>query len=225
MSKGDYFNIIASVGAVITFIVTYFNKEQNKYIKLIDNYFEKLLVQYVDLYNKDNKINPLDFIKENYSIKDYYIPSYIFYLVKANKKVELHKVLLEDYRKRFPNNANGIFRTIDYLMYTYSLLEVFVFSILCIVPALVIVLVALYSISFVIAGFGEGFKEGILSSISGLIVLGIVIGIVFYVLKYLVKSISKGMKDEYTMKKDEIEELINKKIKNYDETITEYYIT
>ena len=56
-------------------------------------------------------------------------------------------------------------------------------------------------------------------------VLGIVIGIVFYVLKYLVKSISKGMKDEYTMKKDEIEELINKKIKNYDETITEYYIT
>lgn len=224
MSNGDYLNIIAIAGAVIAFLVTYFNKEQNKYIKLIDSYFDKVLVQYVHLYNEDNKINPLDFIKENYSMKDYYIPSYIFYLVKLEKKVELHKVLLEDYRNRFPNNTNCIFKTIDNLLYIYSFLEILVFSILFLVPVLVVILISLNIISVIITNFSKGFKEGILSSVVGVIVIGVVVIIIFFIFKYLSKVISKDMKDEYTMKKNEIEELINKKVKNYNETINEYYI-
>lgn len=224
MENTDYLKIIALIGGVVTFIITYFNKEQNKYIKLVDDYFEKVLVKYVDLYNKDKKINPINFIQENYSMKDYFIPSYIFCLINSNRKVDLHKVLLEDYRERFPNNTNGIFRTIDNLRYTYSLFEVFIFSFLFIIPVLVIISMIISVVSLVITSFGEGFKEGMISSVAALIMIVVIIIVVYHIFKYLAKYIAKGMKDEYTMKTKEIEELIKNKVKSYDETINNYYL-
>lgn len=111
MNLDNYIKIITFVSSIIALLNTFSKLGENT--KLSQDYFEKVLSIYVKEYKNNTNLDSIEFIKRRFNISDYFIPSYIFYLVDKEKSDQLHKVLMIDYRKKFPNKMNGFARGIN----------------------------------------------------------------------------------------------------------------
>ncbi|MBE6061213.1 MAG: hypothetical protein E7215_13740 [Clostridium sulfidigenes] len=233
MENIDYFKLLGIVGAIITFIITFFNKEQSKCGKLEQEYFEKLLVLYVNEYMKNNEVNSIRFIKKKFNRRDYFIPSYIFYLVDKGDKVLLHKVLIEDYREKCPNNANVILKTMDNIFHTMNFIVIFIYYIFIFVVGILFLMtlkelfnIAYYFINDIASGMNisnsniSNLKFYIVAMIIMVIILILIL--ILWFLKFFINNIN----DDYTMIDKKIKGIVEKKKRRYDksEDKCKYYI-
>ncbi|GAA0085286.1 hypothetical protein UT300007_17250 [Clostridium sp. CTA-7] len=228
MGNLDYLKIlgtcIATISAIVAFFISYFNNEQKKYYKLSDEYFEKVLVEYINKYNENKTINTVKYIKRNYQKKDYFIPSYVFYLVENDEKELLHKILVVDYSNKFPNDSNIVKKTIDSVYKHMTLVIIFTY-ILCTLASLIFGIMYLkILLETIYAYYNEGYhmlnKNNIISSIF-MIILSMGLSVVSIKMsKFMINSIQ----DEYTMEKKKIEKIIERKNDIYIKKASKFYI-
>lgn len=224
MEELGTFNTLIIIGGIITFISNYHNKEQEKYNKLIDTYFEKVLVTYIKAYKNSNDLNPVKYIKKRYTMEDYYIPSYVFYLVENNEKEKLHKVLMEDYKENFPNSTNGIWKAMDSIVGIFSICMSLIFVVMSILIGVNMVNVILNYLSYLITNIGKvGISEPLKATLGLIVSIGICI-LLFYVMKYSMNVMVNNGDDTYKFKVKNIKKSINRKIKKYDKRGNDYYI-
>lgn len=225
MENIDYFKVIALIGAIITFIVTYFNQEQKKYLKQINIYFDKLLVPFMCEYKENNEINAVKFINKNYKNEDYFIPPYIMKMVKDNDKESLKKVLLEDYRCNFPNNSNGIWRTMDRIFNVIDLIMVFIMVAMSFVSALLLIsfILNILNLATSILSGAMGKSAFYIETFRNICGIGMMVPFIKF-LRWLIKNTISTTEDEYTMNCKKINKLIKTKVKKYNKNLNkEYY--
>ncbi|TGY43175.1 hypothetical protein [Clostridium perfringens] len=205
MGNIDYFKILTILGAVFTFIIAYFDKEHKKNLDLKEEYFKNILVPYINKYRKNKKINPIKFLKSKDEENIYFIPPYIFYLLDERNKVDLHKVLIEDYKENFPSSKNSIWKTFNRLDKIIDLISVFLLGILFgLISLLIIVLII------------EMFKSTNFNDVLKYIVYIVLFIIGLVILTLLNRNSFKN--DDYSSSKSIIIKRINKKKKDYDKS-------
>lgn len=229
MENLDLISVLTIIGSILTFIITCFNKGQKEYEKLLKDYFDKIVVVYVNKYKKQNNIDPVKFIKKNLKDEEYFIPSYILYLVKNNNKDELHKVIVEDYKEKFPNNKKSFISTFDSISNIIILLSIVSYFILGI-PLIVSIIkggtYVIENIYYRICGDKGAITvgniilgEGMYSIVSVSIEVVMLVGLMF-----LSRFIISSANDDYTLNKEKIKKIINKKVKQYDNKHKKYFI-
>lgn len=230
MENLDLISVLTVIGSILTFIITYFNKGQKEYEKLLKDYFDKIVVVYVNKYKKQSNINPVKFIKKNLKDEDYFIPSYILYLVKNNNKEELHKVIIEDYKEKIPNNKNSFINTFDSISNIISLLGMLIYCIISIqiifsmIFEIISIMEYICSLISVVNGSIKIYNidiKNIIFSVLFVIFELIMLIILMFSMKYLIIT----TKDDYTLSKKKIEKIIEKKIELYDKNHGKYYIS
>ncbi|EPB8150151.1 hypothetical protein H8J79_04110 [Clostridium perfringens] len=205
MGNIDYFKILTILGAVFTFIIAYFDKEHKKNLDLKEEYFKNILVPYINKYRKNKKINPIKFLKSKDEENIYFIPPYIFYLLDERNKVDLHKVLIEDYKENFPSSKNSIWKTFNRLDKIIDLISVFLLGILFgLISLLIIVLII------------EMFKSTNFNDVLKYILYIVLFIIGLVILTLLNRNSFKN--DDYSSSKSIIIKRINKKKKDYDKS-------
>lgn len=228
MNSIDYIKILGIIGSIITFIITIFKTKEVKISDMKNDYFQNLLIKYIALYKDNNNVNPVKFIKKNYKLEDYFIPSYIFYLVDLNEKDLLHKILIVDYRNNFPITSNIIGSTTKnikciltmILMYTYNLV-----TFLSIVVSIYGIIDFVNTIIYNFKGISGSIQIGIFkfSDIEFSIFSVLVYILISIICMYIAKIIFKNIKDDYAIKNKDIEKIVEKKQKEYNDAI-DYYI-
>lgn len=213
MENIDYFKLVGIIGAVITFFITFFNKEQSKYSKLEQEYFEKLLVPYINECMKNNGLNPVRFIKRSFNRKDYFIPSYIFYLVDNDERKLLHKVLVVDYREKYPNNINVILKTMDNIFHTIEFIFIFLYYIY-IVFIFLLSMMTLKELFSMVSDMD--IANGNISNIKSYIgvIISIIVGVLIVV--FFLRELINDINDEYTIVNKKIKNMVKSKVKKYD---------
>lgn len=234
MEKIDYIKIIGIIGSVVAFINTFFSKEQSKNNKLSEDYFEKLLVPYINKYKMNPNLNTVKFIKKNYSMDKYYIPSYIFLLVDNDNKELLHKVLIVDYRNNIPGQVNNINKTINNLSKIGLMIVVYMYYFFSIILSMVI----LYQAINIILDFISRLKaktNGI--NASGYISIGIfefsdawfsiitliISFIMLIIVQYMPRIMLYITTDDYALKNKQIGKVLKRKERDYKKS-SDYYI-
>lgn len=218
----DYFELLkkmAPIGAIGAFLFLYFDKEYNGYKEVKKLYFEKVLVNYIGLYKKNKEINPIKFIKKNYTYKDYYIPPYIMYLMDQKEKIKLHKVLIEDYKTNFPSERNSVINTVFKLFRITDLIYLLLYFGIIFMCFLAI-FIGITSIFLVIFG---GFENLDLFTTIVCLVLGIGGGWIFGKFRYFFKD-RIAEDDEYSTNEEWIKKHIDKKVENYNHNSNKDYL-
>ncbi len=229
MTFEDYIKIFGVISTIVTVIVTLFNKEQKKLEELSQIYFKEILVPYINEYRKNNNLNSIKFIKKRYGNKEYYIPHYILYLMDNNNKDLLHKVLIVDYWKIYPNNENSVSNTINSLTMIFNFLVIFSYIIMGSIFAFFII----QSIKFICSELwiNRGVSITITignSSIPGVLeyIILLISGLLALVYSKFAYSFTlKYTKDEYTININKIDKILKKKEKKFDKSSKEYYIS
>lgn len=103
-----YIKYSAPIIGIISFLITFFNKEHSKYEENKEKYFDDFLVKFYNVYRSNNNINIRKFFNKNYSYVDTYIPGYINYLLEKKEYNKLKKVLVVDYFCYYPSVRNSI---------------------------------------------------------------------------------------------------------------------
>uniref|UniRef100_UPI0022E519E4 hypothetical protein n=1 Tax=Clostridium perfringens TaxID=1502 RepID=UPI0022E519E4 len=130
---------------------------------------------------------------------------YIFYLLDERNKVDLHKVLIEDYKENFPSSKNSIWKTFNRLDKIIDLISVFLLGILFgLISLLIIVLII------------EMFKSTNFNDVLKYILYIVLFIIGLVILTLLNRSSFKN--DDYSSSKSIIIKRINKKKKDYDKS-------
>lgn len=210
--------IVSAILAVITVIISFFNKEQEAYYENKNLYFKNVLLKFYERYKSTANINVVDFIKNNYSHEDNYIPQYIWYLVYENEKEKLVKILLKDYvenRISFESTISKmkskVFRQLAFLEYFFVIIVLFLIF---------------YSIIVIFAS-GTGiqhlyrYNDGVFnfkSMLTDIIGTSVFIGAMFLI-NWCIASA-----DDYTLKKKKIIKKIDDKVKKYDKEKHNYYL-
>lgn len=213
MNLDNYASIIPLIISVIVTINTFSKLEKSN--KLSEDYFEKAISLYVKEYKGNPNINPLDFIKQRFNIKDYFIPNYIFYLVDNGQKEKLHKILMVDYRQKYPNKENNIFNGI------YNISVIFMY-ILAFAYIALITIVSILGITIFISLIKDMVIYQTMDSnnIRDMIIL-ILIFIASIIMIFLFKII---IHDDYVIKNKQIEKVIKRKEKQFEKYNDSYYI-
>lgn len=227
MNLDDCIKIIGLIVPIMVFIGTIFNPEKNKTDKLKENYFEKLLAVYINEYKSNRNLNAVKFINKRYSMNDYFIPSYIFYLEDKNEKELLHKVLIVDYRNNFPQKRNSISNAINSIEWILRIASFYMYDF---IRALYII--AIFTIMFLISIIIFNINGSSVSIAIGAITIPevvfyifaiIIMIIILIVLKYIQEKMINKICDDYTMKEKEIEKILEKREQEYNNS-DGYYI-
>ncbi|HFL3512491.1 TPA: hypothetical protein ACG3PC_003823 [Clostridioides difficile] len=221
--------IYGVVSTIFIALIVYFKAEQKKRELYLDKYFEKLLTPYILEYKKNNTINSVKFIRKRYTIKDYYIPSYIFYLVENNKNEDLKKVLSVDYINNYPNHKNDINKALDkitqvvdfILVLTYTALKIFAFCMILILCFCILI--------FLIDFLKSTLSHNIILKKDKLIIIESFIWLIIMYLYYIFckfarENIADNEYNTYTRKRKCIEKNIIRKKKIYKKVSKKYYI-
>lgn len=212
MSFDNLIKIATLVISVIITVNSFSKLEKNK--KLSDDYFEKVLSVYVKKYKCSANINPLNFVKRRFDISDYFIPSYIFYLVDKGEKEKLHKILIIDYREKFPSETNTIFEGMNKMITIASFILLLTYSLVMVLAVIIGgFLIISSAIDIIFSRIGINSLKAIISSIF-IFSIGIILRFVFI----------SFIHDEYTMKNKIIEKIVKRKEKNFDKNKDKYYI-
>ncbi|HDK7140060.1 TPA: hypothetical protein PTV74_003940 [Clostridium botulinum] len=229
MTFEDYIKIFGVISTIVTVIVTFFNKEQKKYEELSQNYFKEVLVPYFNEYRKNNNLNSIKFIKRKCNNKQYYIPHYILYLIDNDNKQLLHKVLIVDYWKIYPNNLNNILKAINSLSEIFKFLIIFIY----IISSFIFIYAILQSISFIWSEIFWISKGGsAIITIGNISIPSILEGIILLIIGLLALSYSRfaysftlnHIVDEYTININKINKILKRKEKIFIKSNAKYYI-
>lgn len=206
------------LSTAITLIITFYKNSQKKIESYEEMYFNEILLPYIDKYRKNNNISSIEFLNDKNSLMNCYIPSYIFYIIDNGDSSKLHKILMVDYWKNYNSSLNNINKKFGKLSSISDFVQIFFFiffMVFCILLALlcalavVIEFLTVSSINITIIKF-SGFSIGNI--------------IIFFVLKNSTKKSVNELKDDYTVKKEKIEKIIEKKENEYNCNYTNYYI-
>lgn len=217
----DYVKISAIIGGILTLITTYFSKENNKYAKLKDEYFKELLIPYVSNYQMNRYINPVKYIKKRYSYSNYYIPTYIFYLIEEDEKDKLHKVLIEDYKELFPSKLNSYSHTFIKISNLIEILSVFLYF------GVVSYIAFLIFNEFNKILINNKFNVDLFNFILALLILILFISSLIFLLFIEYKFVGLAninMDDKYTTKLKYINKQVKYKVKKYDNRKDKEYV-
>lgn len=213
MKIDDWIKIITLIISVVVTMNTFSKLEKST--KLSEDYFEEVLSTYAKEYKCNKNINTLKFIKRRFDINDYFIPSYVFYLVDSGDKVKLHKILMIDYRDKFPSESNSIFNGFLNIVTLILSIMVFIFS-------SVIIFIGIYTAILIIPLiFKIIFYGNFDMDCMRIIAVSILICIVLIIFRRTSKKI---LESEYTMKNNSIEKIIRRKENEFDNS-EDYYIS
>lgn len=218
----DYFELLkrmAPIGAIGAFIFLYFDKEYKEYKEVKKLYFEKVLVNYIGLYKKNKDINPIKFIKKNYTYKDYYIPPYIGYLMDNNEKIKLHKVLIEDYKTNFPSERSSVINT----FFKLCRITDFIYLIAYLSIIFICLIFTFSGIALIILAMFNGFKNLSFFITIIYLILGIGGGLALIKFRYFFKD-RIVEDDEYSTNEEWIKKHIDKKVENYNHNSKKDYL-
>ncbi|MCJ0405630.1 hypothetical protein ACWJW6_00625 [Clostridioides difficile] len=206
------------LSTAITLIITFYKNSQKKIESYEEMYFNEILLPYIDKYRKNNNISSIEFLNDKNSLMNCYIPSYIFYIIDNEDSSKLHKILMVDYWKNYNSSLNNINKKFGKLSSISDFVQIFFFiffMVFCILLALLCALAAvieLWTVSRI--------------NITIIKFFGFSIGniIIFFMLKNSAKKSVNELKDDYTVKKEKIEKLIEKKENEYNSNYANYYI-
>lgn len=91
-----------SVAGIISFLITLFNKEHDKYIKSKDEYFNSFLTIFYDKHKESKDFDVKKFYLENCSRSNSYIPPYVHFLIDKTDYKSLERILIVDYYDFYP---------------------------------------------------------------------------------------------------------------------------
>lgn len=213
MKIDDWIKIITLIISVVATINTFSKLEKST--KLSEDYFEKALSTYAKEYKCNKNINALKFIKRRFDINDYFIPSYVFYLVDSGDKAKLHKILMIDYREKFPSKSNSTFN--GFLNIGILILAIIVFIFYLVVITIITITVPLVIYLILEIAFSGKLDMDSIWIIVRLILICIV-AIIF------IRASKKTLESEYTMKNKSIKKIIERKENEFDKS-KDYYIS
>lgn len=208
MNIDNISKIVGIVVSIATIINAISKGERNN--KLIERYFDEVLSVYVKERKENVGIDPVIFIRERFDINDYFIPSYIFYLVDKFDEERLHKVLMNDYRANFPNKRNLINSGIVSMLLIILMIAINIYLAVAILSFLSAVLMYLLSVIDIIFSTDMNSSKDLIYSTCLLIFSGI-IGVAYVYFAYDFTT------DDYTLMNNQMEKKINKKVKYFNQ--------
>lgn len=213
--------MISLIATVIAGIFMYYERKNKKQDNFLERYFVKVLNPYVVQFKDNSRINTVKFIRKKLdkSIKKdkFYIPCYIEYLVKANDKEKLHKVLITDYIENYPNKKNKKWKIVNNFAECLGIIGMFM-SYLFLSLSLLMICISLLEL---IVELLSTMSINVISECIGTIFFFVIL---FLVGIFIFIPANKSETDQYSLKKKEIERHIKSKIKYYDKNSLEYYI-
>lgn len=217
--------VIEIVSIVIATIATLYKVLFKNNEKKSMQYFEKILLGFVNAHYINNNMDCIKYIRNRISRKNDYIPTYLHYLVDNNDNSKLKKVLLYDYCRFYKNddsNLSKILRVTEKIMY-YILLFLYAGSIIllmfeCLGGVIFFIFHFKSLVSETVSVFGLSF-----TMIAWYLIffIGIIIVIIVYAL--MISFFQNFHEDDYTLKTKNIEKLIEKKVKYYDKNHKKFY--
>lgn len=208
MNIDNISKIVGIVVSIATIINAISKGERNN--KLIERYFDEVLSVYVKERKENVGIDPVIFIRERFDINDYFIPSYIFYLVDKFDEERLHKVLMNDYRVNFPNKRNLINSGIVSMLLIILMIAINIYLAVAILSFLSAVLIYLLSVIDIIFSTDMNSSKDLIYATCLLIFSGI-IGVAYVYFAYDFTT------DDYTLMNNQMEKKINKKVKYFNQ--------
>lgn len=231
MSIEKIIGVVSSIITVLTSITVYYSKSQKRRNELNEKYFTNILVPFIKMYKKDEKVNAIKFIKDEnrYQESDYYIPQYIIYLANSKKKDLLKKILIVDYELLYPNRKNNSMKSIILFFDIITYIGVFLLHIMMF-PISYFLIFSCVNIFQEIMFLLPGRKSTTI--ISNIEVPSIFINIITLVINLLftgglliaIKWLSETFDDDYSFKTKKIKRIIKSKEKKYDKMMGKYYI-
>ncbi|MEG2412583.1 MAG: hypothetical protein RSA29_17100 [Clostridium sp.] len=230
--------IVTVIGAIISFIIAYFDKGEKKYEDLKDQYFEKVLIVFYKNYKKNSDINPVKFMKHKFVENEVFIPKYIYYLIENNDKEKLAKVLIVDYCNYYPNFNNSARNTINklcrkiYIILLFIYTVYFVWGMFNIIPSLSMLM---ESINYYIKGSLMKSNLFILQLISPTLgdimlpiwvvdLLNLIFIIILICLPLYIINLYLSKCDEYTLRIKRIKRMVSKKVNVYNRKSKKSYV-
>ncbi len=216
------FEIISiAIAAIATVYKVLFKNNEDK----SKQYFEKILLGFVNAHYIDNNMDCIEYIRNRISKKNEYIPTYLHYLVDNNDNSKLKKVLLFDYCRFYKNDdseLNKMLRVTEKIMH-FILLFLYAGSIIllmfeCLGGLIFFIFHTKSLVSETVSVFGLNFPR-----IAWYLIffIGIIIVIIVYAL--IISLFQSFHEDDYTLKTKNIEKLIEKKVKYYDKNHKKFY--
>jgi len=200
-----------SVASIISFLITLFNKEHDKYIKSKDEYFNLFLTIFYDKYKEGKDFDIKKFYLENCSRSNYYIPPYVHFLIEKKEYKSLERILIVDYYDLYPNYKNIIFKTMTYFMNIIDFLY-YLFMILLIAVIATLILIVLGMMGFMNSNI----------SLQHFVILSVCTIILFFLFK--VSALYMDKSDIYSLNKGRIAENIDFKQKRFYKIIEKMYL-
>ena len=215
MKTDDWIKIISLVSSIIALLNTYSKIGENN--QLSENYFEKVLNIYIKEYSRNRALNPIKFIKRRFNRGDYFIPSYIFYLLEKEDQEKLHKVLIIDYREKFPSKKNKIAKGISNIDIFISGVMAFIYYFIMAICVVSVIVTLICLIGNLILSKSMDIEYVKIFEIA---VLTIIIGVII-IWQFIVLVIDS---DDYSMKIRHIEKKINKKVNKFRDDEENYFL-
>lgn len=200
---------IVAIGASMATILNAILKSE-KHNKLIESYFEEVLCVYVKERKENVGIDSVSFIRDRFDIDDYFIPSYVFYLVDKHDAERLHKVLMDDYRTNFPSRRNLVSRGIFTILLAILMVIINIYAAGAVISFLGAICLYLLSVVDVVFSTDLNTSKNLIDATLRLIFMGIIeVTYVYFAYDFTI--------DDYTLMNNQIEKKINKKIKYFNQ--------
>ena len=214
MKLDDYIKMITCISSIIALLNTYSKLGENT--KLSEDYFEKVLSVYIKEYKRNKDLNPIKFIKRRFNIGNYFIPSYIFYLIDEGEMEKLHKILIVDHREKFPNKRNRISLGINNISLLLAGIMLFIYYFVLAISVIGMIFTVISIVgNFILSKTMDMEYVRTFKVISLTILISIIF--IWCVFDTIIKS------DDYNFKIKHIEKVIKRKEKQFNKS-KGYYI-
>lgn len=200
-----------SIAGIVSFLITLFNKEHDKYIKNQDEYFNNVLAKFYEEYKKNKNIDIVKFYLSYCNYSNSYIPPYVHFLIDEKKYDALKRAFFVDYYDLYPSFNNIVYKTVIYFI---NIID-FLYSL-----SMILLIAVLIGIILLILGL-VGFMNVIVDW-KDLGVIFIYALAFFGLFKFSVSYLDKN--DIYSLNKERIIELINSKQNRYYKIIDKIYL-
>ncbi|CCL56223.1 TPA: hypothetical protein KOQ25_002820 [Clostridioides difficile] len=210
--------LVGLLSTALTIIGTFYNSSKKNAEISTEIYFDKILLPYVEKYRKDKKIDEaIYYFNDKNSLMNSYIPNYIFSVIDRKDSFLLHKILIVDYWTNCKSSLTILSKKINKIGDIIEFIWMFIFIF---VSSLCLLLGIFFLGEFLLTILKANKIEAVISIVAALIFLGVFLVLMRY-LKYMFRNID----DDYTIKKEKIENIIKKRNDEYNEEHSKYYIS
>lgn len=211
-----YIKYGAIIVGIISFMITFFNKEHVRYEKNKEKYFNNFLIDFYNAYRNNSNINIRKFFIKNYSYLDTYIPAYVRYLIEKKEFNKAKKVLVADYFFYYPSFRNTV-KNIFYKIFNYTwFIEYCIFY----MQTVFVFFMGLVLVPMIISDIIGRVNNTHYSSINNIpaplfmICMLAVLGLLAFIMKFIL-DLDLVKKDIYTYDRKSIEKIVKLKEKEY----------